>query len=317
MTSQSQRHHDARRESSSASSKAKRPNTEESDFFTDADYEMNEDPEGFFSEDSEPDQDEKAGEEFNEDVDDEEHYEESSEGEQEEASDSAEEGPDITPSVKTIVRNINDIAFKHVEHGKLAIGEYVLNVVFNDKIEDVLSKNPNKKESLRQICEDDELRVDRRRLSNWVRAAALKRDLEANEIDCSEIMTSQLVAVLRVKDQEKRRELAAEVVPKKLSVRQILEKANTLNQAASPNNLGKTVRKKIEEPLKLLKDKDTVALLQDEHRLADEINYKDRTEIITVIDEVAKQIEQSKTFLDEVRDNLFLIDMERVRNRKS
>ena len=66
--------------------------------------------------------------------------------EQAEASDSAEEGADIMPSVKTIVHNINRIAFHHVERGKLQIGEYVLQVVFNDKIEDVLSKNPNKKE---------------------------------------------------------------------------------------------------------------------------------------------------------------------------
>ena len=77
------------------------------------------------------------------------------------------------------------------------------------------------------------------------------------------------------------------------------------------------MRKKIEDPLRLLEDKDTVSLLKDGQRLAEEITYKDRTEIITAIDVVAKQIEQSKSFLDEVRDNLFLVDMERLRSRQS
>jgi len=118
-----------------------------------------------------------------------------------------------------------------------------------------------------------------------------------------------------VKDKDKRRELANEVNSKGLSMRKILDRADELNGNGNSISVAKVLRKKIGNPLSLLEDKDLIALLKDEHRLADEITYKDRTEIITAIDEVANQMEKSKTFLDEVRDNLFLVDMERLRRR--
>ena len=323
-----QRIPESRRGRSSRDSRATRPEIEGSQYFTHEDIEMNEDIHGIYTEDLEADYDgegeydnydeetEDADEYEDSDHEDEE-FEDSTDQEQEETMSSSEYEGAITPSVKDIVHNINHIAFGHVERGKLEIGGYVLRVVFNDNIEDVLSKNPNKKESLRQICDDEELRVDRRRLSNWIRAAAYKRDLEAHGVDCSKMLTSQLVALLRVKDEDKRRELAGTVSTEKLSVRNILDEADLLNQNGNPKDAARILRKKIENPLSLLKDTDAVALLRDEHRLAEEIPYKDRTEIITRIDELAEQIEESKTFLDEIRDNLFLVDMERLRNRKS
>jgi hypothetical protein len=288
-------------------------------YFDEEDMDMNKDVHGDFSNDSETGYEEgvQMNEAEKEDFEDE--YAEAADQEQDEASDSGEgqEGGEVAVPVKEIVQNINHIAFRVVEHGKLEIGNYVLSVVFNDEIDDVLSKNPNKKESLRAICDDPELRVDRRRLGNWVRAAALKRDLEANGVDCSSMMTTQLVALLGVKDQSKRRELAAEVNSEKLPVRKIREKAQLLNHNGNSKNAAKVLRRKIGNPLSLLADEEAIALLKDEHRLAEEIPYKDRTEIITAIDLVAKRIEQSKTFLEEVRDNLFLIDMERIQRRTS
>jgi hypothetical protein len=252
-------------------------------------------------------------EEMDSDEEEEEYLEEDERG-LEEASESgqAEKNGELEVSVKEIVRNINRIARGTVERGKMEIGEYVLQVVFKDKIDEVLSKSPYKTESLRQICDDPELRVDRRRLGNWVRAAALYRDLETNSVDCSAMMTSQLVALLTVKDQNKRRELASEVNNKGLSVRKILERADELNRNGNSLNAAKALRRKFNDPLSLLSDKEAVALLEDQDRLAKEIAYKDRIEMVTVIDEVADRIEVSKDFLGKVRDNLVLIDMQRL-----
>jgi hypothetical protein len=295
--------------------------TPKGQYFNETDLDMNRRIHGIPSAELENDYEDEAdleneNPEEEEYVDTDEEFAETDEGEQEEAQES-DEAPsaELSVSVKEIVHNINRIAFDFVERGKMEIGHYVLQVVFNDNIDDVLSKNPNKTESLRKICDDPELRVDRRRLGNWVRAAALHRDLEANSVDCSGIMTSQLVALLRVKDKDKRRELANEVNSKGLSMRKILDRADELNGNGNSISVAKVLRKKIGNPLSLLEDKDLIALLKDEHRLAEEITYKDRTEIITAIDEVANQMEKSKTFLDEVRDNLFLVDMERLRRR--
>lgn len=288
-------------------------------YFNEDDMEMNRRMHGSSSTESENDYADEVDPDLEADPDSEEeeheNEEEFAESDDEGHAEASESGDEVAVSVKEIVRNINRIAFSVVERGKMEIGEYVLQVVFKDKIDDVLSKNPNKTESLRKICEDPELRVDRRRLGNWVGAAALHRDLEANDVDCSGIMTSQLVALLRVKDQDKRRELANEVNSKGLSMRKILDRADELNRNGNSVSVAKVLRKKIGNPLSLMEDEEAIALLKDEHRLAEEIPYKERTEIITAIDEVANQIEKSKTFLEEVRDNLFRVDMERLRRR--
>jgi hypothetical protein len=228
------------------------------------------------------------------------------------ASDEGEQSVEPAVPIKDIVRKINLIALDTVERGKREIGEYVFTVVFKRNIDDVLSKNPYKTESMRKISEDPELRINRRRLGNWVRAAALCTDLEANNVDCSKIMTAQLAALLRVKDQGKRRELANEVNSEGLSLRQILQRADELNSNGNSKSAAKFLRRKINDPLSLLADKEAIALLEDQDRLAEEIPYKDRIEMVTVIDEVADRMEMSKDFLEKVRDNLVLIDMQRL-----
>lgn len=228
-----------------------------------------------------------------------------------------EQGVEPVLPVKEIVRTINHMALEVVEQGKLAIGTYVLEAVFNDRIEEVLSRNPYKTESMRKICDDPELRVDRRRMGSWVRAAALSRDLEAHDVDCSAIMTSQLVALLRVKDEGKRRELAQEVANQGLTVRSILMRAEELNWSGTSLNAAKVLRRKINDPLNLISDKDAMALLQDEERLAREISYKDRIEMVSVIDEVAGRIESSKGLLEKVRSNLVHIEIERLQRQNA
>ncbi|MGO9571933.1 MAG: hypothetical protein ACLP5H_30790 [Desulfomonilaceae bacterium] len=297
-----------------SASQAAEPQPGSSRYFNEDDMEMNRRIHGGSSTESEEDYEDGVESYPEEDLDSdgEDSEEEFAESDDEGHAEASESGDGVAVSVKEIVRNINRIAFGYVERGKMEIGQYVLQVVFKDNIDDVLSKNPNKTESLRKICDDPELRVDRRRLGNWVRAAALHRDLEANDVDCTGIMASQLVALLRVKDKDKRRELAQEVNSEGLSLRQILQRADELNNNGNSKSAAKSLRRKINDPLSLLADKEAIALLEDQDRLAEEIPYKDRIEMVTVIDEVADRMEMSKDFLEKVRDNLVLIDMQRL-----
>src|SRR5208283_1817175 len=103
------------------------------------------------------------------DVDPEGSSEESSEGALVTAEDAV---PDEVTTA--IVHQINEIARQTVEEGQLKIGALILQRIFNNDVDKVVEKNPNKDKSLRAICLHPELAVDRRRLSTWVQAAALK-----------------------------------------------------------------------------------------------------------------------------------------------
>ena len=137
----------------------------------------------------------------------------------------ADAAADLMPAtdVKAVVRQINEIAIETVEKGVMEIGEFVLREVFHDKLEDVLSHSPYKSASLTQISADPELMVDRRRLGTYVKAAALKQELQAKDVDCSNLKFSQLAALLKMSDVEKRLELATEANRDGLSARAILD----------------------------------------------------------------------------------------------
>jgi len=73
---------------------------------------------------------------------------------------------------KTVVRKINKLAIKTVEKGCMDIGDLVLTDVFQGSLGEACSKDPFKSNSLVMVCKEPDLIVNRRRLGEWVRAAA-------------------------------------------------------------------------------------------------------------------------------------------------
>ncbi len=118
--------------------------------------------------------------------------------------------PDETTTA--IVHQINEIARQTVEEGQLKIGAFILQQVFDNDVDKVVEKNPNKDKSLRAICDHPDLAVDRRRLSTWVQAAALKALLIEHKFDPAPFTLSHLTALLVVKKREPRFQLARLVV---------------------------------------------------------------------------------------------------------
>jgi hypothetical protein len=215
-------------------------------------------------------------------------------------------------STKDIVLAINAIARRTVEKGKLEIGQYVFEIVFKGDIKEVLSKNPNKSSSLRAICEDKDLMVDHRKLGSWVKAAALRSDLEANGVDISEFTLSHFLAILKLGTAEKRLQLAQQVEQAGLSARQTADEVEAAKKKSPAPGKGENLLKKMDDPFSLFDDKDDKEFLSDKARLEKELDSEQRLRIIKAIDERLGRMTEVNEFLETSKRNLIAIEMENL-----
>jgi hypothetical protein len=212
--------------------------------------------------------------------------------------------------VKKVVREINRIALETVERGKMDIGEYVFQAIFKGDIAEALSKNPYKSKSLKRICDDPELLVDRRMLGTWVRAAAFKAKLEKNLVECSNLTVSQLLAVMKLsgeKNEENRKALAETANREGLSVRDILAEVSKFKKNGK-SDPSKILLRKIQDPLNLMEDKEITALFGDEERLQTELEPDTRNDLIKAIGVMAKKLNASQSFLNSTKVKLMRIE---------
>jgi hypothetical protein len=152
--------------------------------------------------------------------------------EQSPANTSSEVAKTLTDAQATeIVGEINELAIETVERGMLEIGDLILNKVFQGSLGEATSRNPLKSKSMKQIADHKQLRVDRRRLGEWVRAANLRQQLIAKSVDCSNLSYSHFAALLRVKDDNKRQTLAATANEKQWKARHLANQVNEMNKA--------------------------------------------------------------------------------------
>ncbi len=226
-----------------------------------------------------------------------------------ESSEPEETHPAPTLPVKEIVNEINEIAKGTVDHGKMRIGEYVLDNVFAANIQLVLTKSPRKSRSLRAICEDRDLLVDHRRLGQWVKAAALRRDLEISGVEIAKLGFAQISALLLVENKDERVALAKRVAQESLSVRQIRDAANTGKPKNLKQDQGAQILKKLSDPLSLLENEKDKDFLLDKERLVRELSSESRLRLIGQLDRRFAKIIEYKDFLAETKKTLLAIQL--------
>ena len=212
-------------------------------------------------------------------------------------------------TVKVVVRKINEIAIRTVEQGIMEIGEYVLSEVFHDKLEDVFSHSAYKAASLTQICADPDLLIDRRRLGTYVKAAALRQELKAKGVDCSKLKFAHLAALLKMSNVEKRLELAAEANRDGLSARTLDDIIEATKKRKPADSKTEELFQKLQDPLKVLSNEDTKQLLSNPQRLKEELESEDRWNMVRLIDEATKKMEQSTNLFKEARVILVRIEL--------
>lgn len=216
---------------------------------------------------------------------------------------------ETTIDVKEIVRQVNELADKTIEKGSLEIGDLVLGTVFKGDLSEALSHNPQKHASLTSICQDpDSLVRDRKRLGSWVKAAAVRKALNDSQVDCSKLKYSHFAALLKVSDEAKRQELAAEANKSGWSVRDLNEKIDVNTQSGSSDGRAKALMKKVEHPLEL--DEDTEKVLEDPKALEQQLTKsEDRLRMAGIIDKIVAQMAKSTNLLKRAKRNIAIIEL--------
>jgi len=221
------------------------------------------------------------------------------------------EEPEHSVDIKAVVREINKRAGR-IEKASMEIGEYVLKEVFQGSLDEALSRNPYKSRSLRQIADDPELIISRRRLATSVRAAAFRRDLKSHQVDCSSLTYSHWAALLKETDDKKRRDLAAEANRERWTVRQITDRINATKQEMDSGGKTKELLRKMERPLDLLKDQDALGLLSDPKKLEGQLKSADRLQMAKVIDDIVEKLMRSSEILKKARKSITQIELGEV-----
>lgn len=221
--------------------------------------------------------------------------------------------------VKNLVSEINKLAKETVERGMLAIGLLVLEKVFQGILEAVLSRNPYKSKTLQAVCVHEDLRVDRRRLGEWVRAAALSKDLIAKKVDCSNLVYSHFAALLKLGDEQDRQKLAAKANKGRWSARKLAEEIGKKKVAEVPDGKAQvptlpsdmTVGRLLEaaaNPRVLMKDKEAQQFLGNPQDL-ELLEWDVRMQLGKIADELLKSMVGSMDLLKLAKKNIALIEL--------
>jgi hypothetical protein len=210
--------------------------------------------------------------------------------------------------IEAIVRGINERAIR-IDDATMDIGEYVLGEVFQGSLEAALSKDPYKSRSLRQVADSPELTISRKRLSTSVRAAAFRRDLTDDQVDCSCLTYSHWAALLKETDDTKRRALALEAIRHGWSSRQINERIKVSKQEQDSNGKAKWILRTMERPLDLVKDQEALGLLEDPAKLAEQLKSADRLQMARAIDDIVEKLASSSEILKRAKKNIARIEL--------
>jgi len=214
----------------------------------------------------------------------------------------------LTPQqVKKVVSDINKLARETVERGMLAIGLLVLEAVFQGILEAAFSRNPYKSKSLQLVCKEQGLMVDRRRLGEWVRAAALSKELIAKKVDCSNLCYSHFATLLQVEDEKERNKLAAKANKGQWSARKLAEEIGKMNPANVSDGKSKGLLKLLGNPEALMKDKEAQKILESPEDL-EKLSFDIRLHIAKRADEMVKWMVGSTNLLKLAKKNIALIE---------
>ena len=93
-----------------------------------------------------------------------------------------------------------------------------------------------------------------------------------------------------------------------LSVRQILDRIEASKNGKPSNQPHKDLLKKVEDPFKLMEDKEATDLLSDPQKLA-ELTSGDRVDIVKAIDKTQLQINKSQKFLRQAKKDILQIEL--------
>ncbi|AFM24873.1 hypothetical protein [Desulfomonile tiedjei] len=210
--------------------------------------------------------------------------------------------------IKKIVGEINKLAIDTVERGQMDIGDLVLSKVFQGSLDEATSKSPYKNKTMKSIIDHDNLRVNRRRLGEWVRAAFLRKQLLAKEVDCSNLSYSHFAVLLQVENEATRVKLANKANKKKASARKLADEVGKLHRVVHSEEDGKALLRLLGNPEALMKDEKAKKTLENQEDL-EKLPFDIRMLIAKRAEEVAKHMIDSMNLLKVAKKNIALIEL--------
>jgi hypothetical protein len=152
--------------------------------------------------------------------------------------------------IQQTVGKINAMYRQNVDNGKLEIGRYLLDEVFGGQIEEAMSTNPHKPSTFSRIAQDPDLLVEPQTLGSWVRAAAVDQDFSQRGFEFPHLTTYHYVELAKVKDQDRRVEIAKDANERDLTVkdlRKLISEEKGNGQSAS-----ETMKQEVHKTMKTL-----------------------------------------------------------------
>jgi hypothetical protein len=218
----------------------------------------------------------------------------------------------LNQEVIKIVGEINKLAIETVERGKMDIGDLVLTKVFRGSLNEATSRNPYKSKSMKQVVNHKDLRVDRRRLGEWVRAAFARKELMAKNVDCSNLSYSHFAALLKVDDEKDRKKFAREASKKQWSARKLadeiggqkVEKVSTGTAQEAAQSPAEKLLEVIGNPLALMEDEETKKLLGSPQDMRHLVTLSVAMRMAERIDSVIASIKDSVNLLELAKTNI-------------
>jgi hypothetical protein len=225
--------------------------------------------------------------------------------------------------VEAVVDKINQKAIATVERGALDIGEILLEDVFQGSLDKATFRNPFKNVLMMLVCAHKGLEVNRRRLGEWVRAAALRKELIAKGVDCSNLSYSHFAALLLLDDDNKRRELAATANTEQWKARKLIAKVDKLKAPAvtkgktqksgqSSDEQANKLLEVIGNPLALMQDEETKKLLADPQDMRRKVTEATVLQLAHNIDHLIASMQDSAALLKLAKKNITMLTLERL-----
>jgi hypothetical protein len=222
--------------------------------------------------------------------------------------------------IEAVVNKINHTAIATVERGALEIGDIVLEDVFQGSLDEATSRNPLKDVSMILVCAHKGLMVNRRRLGEWVRAAGLRKELIAKDVDCSNLSYSHFAALLQVDDEEKRKNLAETANNEEWAARKLIDEVGgtkvAKKKAQKPGQSSEEQAIKLLEvlsnPQALMKDEETKRLLANPQDMRDKVTEAAAYQLALRIDQLIASMLDSADLLKLAKKNIVMITLERL-----
>jgi hypothetical protein len=222
------------------------------------------------------------------------------------------DSPGTRPTTNQMVGKIKGILTNNVGKGFDETGAYILKYRFDDNYEAALSRNPHKGTSLNELASHKDMPLNRQRLAECVKAAAVGQECAALGLNSDALTFYHKVEISKLKTQEARVKLAQKVISEDLTVREVRDCLRELSGKPAPTDkrLGQKVMKQLRKLSGVRVDEDTRDFLTDKKRLKEAFSTGETAALLDHSEKFRQSLAESGELLQRLEKTLVEIVVE-------